>query len=67
MRDLVARILRQLFSGRVAAIARLTFWEGVRMRIVLVFVLVLVFILLRLPFSLKGDETLAGRLQTFIS
>lgn len=53
--------------SRILAIARLTFWEGIRMRIVLVFVLVLVFIVLRLPFALRGDETLAGRLQTFLS
>jgi len=52
---------------RVLAIARLTFWEGVRMRIVLVFLVLLVFIVLRLPFALRGDETLAGRLQTFLS
>jgi hypothetical protein len=51
---------------RIAAIARLTFWEGMRMRIVLVFLLILVFIMLRLPFALRGDETLAGRLQTFL-
>ena len=52
---------------RTLAIARLTFWEGVRMRIVLVLLIVLVFIVLRLPFALRGDETLAGRLQTFLS
>ncbi len=52
---------------RVLAIARLTFWEGVRMRIVLVFVVVLIFVVLRLPFALRGDETLSGRLQTFLS
>ena len=51
----------------ILAIARLTFREGVRMRIVLVFVVVLVFLLLRLPFTLVGDQTLAGRLQTFLS
>lgn len=52
---------------RVLAISRLTFWEGVRMRIVLVFIIVLIFVVLRLPFALRGDETLAGRLQTFLS
>lgn len=50
----------------ILAIARLTFWEGIRMKIVLVFLIVLVFIMLRLPFTLRGDETLAGRLQTFL-
>lgn len=52
---------------RTWAIARLTFREGMRMRIVLVFIIVLVFVLLRLPFALRGDETLAGRLQTFLA
>ncbi|TWT45543.1 ABC-2 family transporter protein [Phycisphaerae bacterium RAS1] len=52
---------------RTWAIARLTFFEGIRMKIVLVFLLVLVFIVLRLPFALKGDETLSGRLQTFLA
>lgn len=51
----------------VWAIARLTFREGVRMRVFLVLLIVLLFIVLRLPFALKGDETLAGRLQTFLS
>ncbi|MBU0616692.1 MAG: hypothetical protein KKI02_03145, partial [Planctomycetes bacterium] len=52
---------------RILAIARLTFWEGIRMRIVLVFVVVLIFVVLRLPFALRGDETLSGRLQTFLA
>lgn len=51
---------------QVWAIARLTFAEGIRMRIVLIFLLVLGFLVLRLPFALRGDETLAGRLQTFL-
>jgi hypothetical protein len=51
---------------RVLSIARLTFWEGIRMRIVLILLVVLVFIVLRLPFALRGDETLAGRLKTFL-
>jgi hypothetical protein len=51
----------------ILAIARLTFWEGIRMRIVLVFLVVLVVIVLLLPVTVKGDETLTGRLQTFLS
>ena len=31
------------------------------------FVIVLVFMLLRLPFTVRGDETVAGQLQTFLS
>lgn len=53
--------------SRVLAIARLTFWEGVRMRIVLVFLIVLVMLVLYMPFALRGDDTLAGRLQQFLS
>jgi hypothetical protein len=52
---------------RVLAIAGLTFAEGVRMRIVLVFLLVLLFLVLRMPFALRGDDTLTGRLQNFLS
>jgi hypothetical protein len=52
---------------RVLAIARLTFWEGIRMRIVLVFLIILVFLVLRLPFTLHGDGTLTGRLQNFLA
>lgn len=52
---------------RVWAIAWLTFQEGIRMRIVLVFLIVLGVAVLRLPFALKGDETLSGRLQTFLA
>ncbi len=37
------------------------------MRLVLVFLIVLGVAVLRLPFALRGDETLSGRLQTFLS
>ena len=46
----------------ILAIGRLAFWEGIRMRIVLVFIVVLIFVVLRLPFALRGDETLALKL-----
>lgn len=52
---------------RVWAIAKLTFQEGIRMRVVLVFVMLLVFLMIRLPFALQGDDTLAGRLQNFLA
>ncbi len=52
---------------QVWSIARLTFREGIRMRVVLVFLIVLVFLVLRMPFALRGDETLAGRLQNFLA
>lgn len=52
---------------QLLAIARLTFFEGVRMRVVVVILVLLAFVILRLPFALRGDETLAGRLQNFLS
>lgn len=51
---------------RIWAISRLTIREGLRMRIVLVFVIAMAFIVIRLPFALTGDDTIAGRLQTFL-
>jgi hypothetical protein len=52
---------------RVWAIAWLTFREGIRMRVVLVFLVLLVLLVLLMPSVLRGDETLAGRLQNFLS
>lgn len=49
------------------AIARLTVREGIRMRIVLVSLILLVLLVLYMPFALRGDETLAGRLQNFLA
>jgi branched-subunit amino acid transport protein len=51
---------------RIWAISKLTFAEGIRMRIVVVFLVVLVFLMLRMPFVLRGDDTLSGRLQNFL-
>jgi hypothetical protein len=48
------------------AIARLTIAEGLRMRIVVVFLILLVFLMLRLPYTVEGDATLTGRLQNFL-
>jgi len=53
--------------NRIFAIARLAFREGIRMRVVMVALVVLVFLVLRLPFALRGDDTLSGRLQNFLS
>jgi hypothetical protein len=52
---------------RVLAIARLTFAEGIRMRIVLVLLVLLVGLMVAMPFTLRGDETLAGRVQNFLA
>ncbi len=51
---------------QIYAIARLTFWEGIRMRIVMIFVGLLIFLVLYMPFTLRGDGTLAGQLQNFL-
>lgn len=48
------------------AIARLTFSEGVRMRVVLVFLMLLIALVLRFPAVVRGDETLTGRVQSFL-
>lgn len=50
----------------VLAIARLTFREGVRTRMVVVCLVLLALSLLLLP-SVRGDLTRAGRLQTFLA
>jgi ABC-type transport system involved in multi-copper enzyme maturation permease subunit len=50
----------------VLAIARQTFWEGIRMRIVLVSLIVLAVLLVRFVY-VRGDETLTGRLQNFLA
>lgn len=52
---------------RTLGIARLALAEGLRMRIVLVFLLVLVVLVVRMPFTLRGDETIAGRVQNFLA
>lgn len=52
---------------RVLGIVKLTLAEGIRMRIVLVFLLVLVVLIVRMPFTVRGDETLAGKLQNFLA
>ncbi|MBK9119369.1 MAG: hypothetical protein IPM18_07165 [Phycisphaerales bacterium] len=52
---------------QVWAIARLTLAEGIRMRVVLVCLIVLLLLIVRMPFVLRGDETVAGRLQNFLS
>jgi hypothetical protein len=52
---------------RTLAIAGLTFREGIRMKIVIVFILLLGCLLLLMPFVLRGDDTLSGKLQNFLS
>lgn len=51
---------------RVLAIAGMTMREGIRMRVVLILLGILTIVLARLPFIITGDETLVGRLRTFL-
>ena len=49
------------------AVATNTIKQALRMKVALVFTLLLIVILPVLGFSATGDETLKGRLQTFVS
>lgn len=61
-----ASLLIRSYRVPVLAVARLTFAEGIRMRIVLVFLVLLGALMLILPTVMKGDQTLSGRLQAFL-
>ena len=41
--------------------------EGIRMKIALVFLVMITLILLGLPFSVTGDSSLTGAIQSFMS
>jgi len=49
------------------AVARLTISEGVRMKIALVFLMLIGTVVLGLPFSIEGDSSLTGAVQSFMS
>ncbi len=49
------------------AVARQMIAEGVRMRIALVFLLLIAMVVLGLPFSISGDSSLTGAVQSFMS
>ncbi len=49
------------------AVARNTIRQALRMKVALVFTILLIVLVLVLGFSATGDETLKGRLQTFLS
>ncbi|MCH8159274.1 MAG: iron chelate uptake ABC transporter family permease subunit [Proteobacteria bacterium] len=53
--------------GRIWTISRLTLSEAIRKKIAIVFILMMLFILISLPFVMKGDDTLRGRVQTFLA
>ena len=53
--------------SRIWAVARHTISESLRMKIALVFLLLLAMVVLGLPFSIQGDNSLTGRVQSFLS
>lgn len=53
--------------GRIWAVARQMIAEGVRMKIALVFVVLIAMVVLGLPFSVTGDSSLTGAVQSFMS
>jgi hypothetical protein len=53
--------------NRIWAVARNTIKQALRMKIALVFIILLLVLLPVMGISITGDETLKGRLQTFIN
>ena len=49
------------------AVARQMIAEGIRMKIALVFVVLIALVVLGLPFSITGDSSLTGAVQSFLS
>ncbi len=52
---------------RIWAVARQMIAEGLRMKIALVFVVLIALVVLGLPFSIQGDSSLTGAVQSFMS
>lgn len=52
---------------RIWAVSRQMVAEGVRMKIALVFVLLVAMVVLGLPFSVSGDSSLTGAVQSFMT
>ncbi len=53
--------------NQIWAVARQMIAEGVRMKIALVFLVLIGAVVLGLPFSIEGDRSLTGRVQSFLS
>jgi len=53
--------------GKTWAVARQMIAEGLRMKIALVFVVLIGLVVLGLPFSITGDSSLTGAVQSFMS
>jgi len=54
-------------SRRIWAVARQMIAEGIRMKIAVVFVLLIAMVVLGLPFSVSGDSSLTGAVQSFMT
>ena len=52
---------------RVWAVARETFAQCLRLKVAGVFIILLALTLVVMPFALKGDGTLAGRIRTLLA
>lgn len=52
---------------RIWAVARQMIAEGIRMKIALVFLLLIAMLVLGLPFSIAGDSSLTGAVQSFMT
>ncbi len=53
--------------GQTWAVARQMIAEGIRMKIALVFIVLIGMVVLGLPFSITGDSSLTGAVQSFMS
>ena len=53
--------------GGIWAVARQTFRQCLRMKVAGLFIVLLALFLAAMPYQMKGDETLAGRIRTFLS
>ena len=53
--------------SRIWAVARQMIAEGIRMKIAVVFLVLIGLVVLGLPFSVAGDASLTGAVQSFMS
>ena len=53
--------------GRIWSLSRLTIAEAIRKKVAIIFILMMVVVLAALPFVMRGDDTLSGRVQTFLA
>ena len=53
--------------GRIWSISRLTIAEAIRKKVAIIFIVTMLAVLITLPFVMRGDNTLNGRVQTFLA